>query len=91
MKLIRLSDIKFYSIIEHMEAMLSKYDYQRDIQRFRVEARKTKKPLLQLYRNIKAIVVKILCNVNQFDYNTHFITENIFTQTTYYKTLTSRP
>lgn len=52
---------------------------------------KAKKPSLQLYRKIKAIMVKILCNVNQFDRNIHFITENIFTQTTYYKTLTSRP
>lgn len=52
---------------------------------------KAKKPSLQLYRKIKAIMVKILCNLKQFDYKTHLITENILIQTTYYKTLTSRP
>lgn len=52
---------------------------------------KAKKPSLQLYRKIKSIVVKNLCKINQFDDNIHFITENIFTQTTYYKTLSSRP
>lgn len=88
--LIRIGDA-LPNIIEHMEATLRKYGYQFEIQRLQIEVRKTKKPSLQLYRKIKAIVVKILCNVNQFDHNTHFITDNIFTQTTYYKTLTSRP
>ena len=52
---------------------------------------KAKKPSLQLYRKIKAIMVKILANLKQFDHNTHSITENILTQNTYYKILTSRP
>lgn len=52
---------------------------------------KSKKPSLQLYRKIKVIMIKILCKVNQFDHHKKLITENIFTQTTYYKILTSRP
>lgn len=52
---------------------------------------KSKKPSLQLCRKIKAIMVKILCKVNQFDHHNQLITENIFAQNTYYKTLTSRP
>jgi hypothetical protein len=47
--------------------------------------------LYKVIKKIKAIVIKILCNVNLFDHNTHLITENILTQNTYYKTLTSRP
>jgi hypothetical protein len=54
-------------------------------------ANKYKLGLYKVIKKIKAIVIKILCNVNLFDHNTHLITENILTQNTYYKTLTSRP
>lgn len=88
--LILLNDIKIRSIIDHMLNDIERYSKAHEIVELRKEA-KTKKPSLQLYRKIRAIVVKILCNANQFELNIHFITENIFTQTTYYKTLTSRP
>jgi len=90
-KVIYLNDIKIHSIIEHLKRLeYSSKRYKRDVQRAINEA-KTKKPSLQLYNKIKAIIIKVLCSVNLSDHNTHFIIENILTQTTYYKTLTSRP
>lgn len=88
--IVKLDQSTIRHIGEIMIKDIRKFGYQRDIQRVLLEANR-KKPSLQLYKKIKAIVVKILCNVKQFDHNTHLITENIFIQTTYYKTLTSRP
>ena len=64
--------------------------YERDLKRLLNEV-KSKKPSSQLYKKIKAIIVKIISSIVPFVQNTHFIDTNTLSQTTYYKTLTSRP
>lgn len=53
--------------------------------------KKSKIPLLVVYKKIQAFIVKIIREVHPFNYNDHFIIKNILSQTTYYKTITSRP
>ncbi|MDD2267566.1 hypothetical protein [Sulfuricurvum sp.] len=84
------------AILENMLNHLEKYIHAKPYCLSRADKQsineaKAKKPTLQLHKKIKAIVIKVLANVNQFNPNIHFITENILTQTTYYKTLTARP
>lgn len=98
--LVRLDDIVIRSIIDDLKKRAERSDsyrtkhYQRDIASLLSVTKIIKKPLFQLYKdikNIKAIVIKIFFNVNLYSHHTHLITENILIQTTYYKTLTSRP
>lgn len=89
--LITLDKTMINAIIERMEAQLRSYGYNHEVESLRHVVKKNTISLFQHGRNLKAILRKTLYKVKQSIHNTHFITENILIQTTYYKTLTSRP
>lgn len=93
MKLIRLDEIQIRSILEHMEAELNRYRYYREARDLLLRAKEANRIIdkLNIAKQGKALLIKLRTDIAKFDHNIHFITENILTQTTYYKTLTSRP
>lgn len=91
--IVRISDIKLSKIIDIMEIELNRYRYYREARDLLLRAKKANRILdkINIAKRGKALLIKLRTTSSKFDHNTHFITENIFTQTTYYKTLTSRP
>lgn len=78
-------------IIKSLESIIWQYGNTSDIQKLHSLAKIKNNTALQFARKIKAIVIKILCKIDYFMQDTHFIDQNILSQNTYHKTLTSRP
>ncbi|WP_298691157.1 hypothetical protein [uncultured Sulfuricurvum sp.] len=93
MKLIRLDEIQIRSIFEYMEAELNRYRYYREARDLLLRAKEANRIIdkLNIAKQGKALLIKLRSALTKFDHNCQFITENILTQVTYYKTLTSRP
>jgi DNA-binding phage protein len=95
--LVRLDEITIRSIIDDLKkraersAIYRANHYQKDMASLISVAKRIKKLLPQLYKNTDEFVIKIRRKIKYHNHHTHLITENILTQTTYYKTLTSRP
>ena len=91
--LTRDGKIKDISVNELIERILKQVSYREDVQKI-LEQTKSKKPRLSIFeliKKVKAIIIKIVCNINSTPQSTHYIDKNILLQTTYYKTLTKRP
>lgn len=86
-----IADLTLASIVNYLESKIWSYGYAHEVEALRREAKKKKISTLQRIKSLTAIIKKPILNVKQHTHETHFITENILTQTTYYKTLTSRP
>lgn len=79
------------TIIEVMEEQLCFLGYSHKVESLRRQLKQKTISILQQVHNLKIFKSEVFCNINLHDHNTHFITENILTQNTYYKILTSRP
>lgn len=91
--IVRIGDIKIRNILEIMEAELNRYRHYREARDLLLHAKEANRKIdmMNIAKRGKALLIKLRSNLTKFDHNTHFITENIFTQNTYYKILTSRP
>lgn len=91
--LVRFGDIKIHSILDVLESQLNRYRHYREARDLVLRAKEANRIIdkLNIAKQVKALLIKLRTAITKFDHNIHFITENILTQTTYYKTLTSRP
>lgn len=91
--LVRISDIKIHNILDIMEIELNRYRHYREARDLLLRARKANRVIdkINIAKQCKVLLIKLRTTFTEFDHNTRFITENIFTQVTYYKILTSRP
>lgn len=94
MKLITLGDNMMNRMSDYINERMNRCTEAEinsdDLRKFLIEVQK-QIFIFQLFLTIGAYLKNLHSNVNSFKNNTRFITKNIFIQTTYYKTLTSRP
>ncbi len=89
----RNGQIEDISMNEFIETILKQFPNCKDIQNIpkRVKSKKVHLSIFELFNKVKAIIIKIVCNINLTPQSTHYIDINILQQTTYCKTLTKRP
>lgn len=92
-KIIRFDDSLARSVVDYIEAELNRYLDCHEARNLLIRAKKANRIIdkINIAKQGKALLIKLRVALTKFDHNCQFITENILTQTTYYKTLTSRP
>lgn len=90
--LVRIGDA-LPSIIQCMEVELNRYRHYREARDLLLRSKEANRIIdkLNIAKQVKALLIKLRTTIAKIDHHGQFITENILTQNTYYKTLTSRP